>query len=232
MLISDHNVKTNLDPAIHYIHNRTYLSKFLNGRWAAVLAIQPDSPQFLSSKEASAKNVDELIKYIKKMTPPAVDLFSREEYEKFFARNIFTGAVTKVSKLVVDNWAVLLGDAAHSTIPATGEGINSALEDCIVLQASLENNKNLDDSLADYQKCRLQDVNALSDIAYSNARPNFKSGLQMITLNFLKKLKIVGPSKEDLLFGTSSSVIQKYTDIYNVWKQQTKYLGGPNIPTI
>jgi len=231
-LISDHNVKTQLDPAIHYIHNKTYLSKFLNGRWTAVLAIQSDSPPFLTSNEPSTQNVDDLIKYIKKMTPPAVEMFSREEYEKYFSRSIFTGAVTKVSKLVIEDWAVLLGDAAHSTIPATGEGINSALEDCLVLQTCLAYNKNLNDALIDYEKRRLQDVNALSDMAYSNARPNFKSGFQMIALNILKKLRIVGPSKEDLLFGTNSSTIQKYTDIFNVWKQQTKFLGGPNVPSI
>jgi hypothetical protein len=51
------------------------------------------------------------------MTPPAADLFPEEEYTKFFSRPIFTGAVTKVSKLVVADWAVLIGDAAHSTIP-------------------------------------------------------------------------------------------------------------------
>ena len=79
---------------------------------------------------------------------------------------------------------------------ATGEGINSALEDTFVLQKSLQSNKNLSDSLIDYEKNRIEDVNALSDIAYDPARRNFKSIFQSMTLNVLKKLNIVGPSKQ------------------------------------
>jgi hypothetical protein len=77
---------------------------------------------------------------------------------------------------------------------------------------------------------RLEDVNALSDMAYSNARPKFKSSFQMLALSFLKKFKCSGPSKEDLLFGVNSNIILKYSEIWKHWKQQTKYIGGPNIP--
>ena len=66
---------------------------------------------------------------------------TRDEMKRFFGRSIFTGAVTKVSKLCIDKWALLLGDAVHSAIPATGECINSAMEDCLVLQNSSKNRK-------------------------------------------------------------------------------------------
>lgn len=232
VLASSNDVTTTLDPAIHYIENRIYISKFLNGKWTAVLSIQENSPQFLRSDNASDENINDLMKYVKKYSHQAANLFSRDEFAKYFSRSIFSGAVVKVNKLVIDSWSVLLGDAAHSVIPATGEGINSALEDCYVLQSCLEksSNKQINDCLNNYEQMRLEDVNALSDMAYSAARPVFKSTFQMLALSFFKKLKCTGPSKEDLLFGVNSSVILKYSQILKHWKEQTKYLGGPNIP--
>jgi 2-polyprenyl-6-methoxyphenol hydroxylase-like FAD-dependent oxidoreductase len=230
---SNKELTTNLNPAIHYMENSTYISRFLNGKWTAVLNIKDNSPQLLKSENASDENVDELMKYVKSQSPLAANLFTRDEYAKYFSRSIFTGAVTKVSKLVIDSWAILLGDAAHSAMPATGEGINSALEDCLVLQTCLKDSKinnNLNDCLIEFEKMRLEDVNALSDMAYSVAKPKFKNTFQMMALSFLKKLNITGPTKEDMLFGTDSSVILKYSDVSKHWKEQTKYLGGPNVP--
>jgi kynurenine 3-monooxygenase len=230
MLITNSNKQTDLSPFVHYIFNRIYVSKFLSGRWTAGISIQENSPEFLLSNDPSDENVKSLRAYIKKLAPSAEKLFSDEELRDYFSRAVFGGAVIKVSKLNIHNWALLLGDAAHSTIPATGEGINSALEDCYVLQKCLQSNKNLADSLIEYEKERLVDVNALSDIAYSLARPNFKSSIQMIAFSSLKKCKLMGPSREDLMFGKNSSVIQRYSTIYKIWLNQAKWFGGANIP--
>jgi 2-polyprenyl-6-methoxyphenol hydroxylase-like FAD-dependent oxidoreductase len=37
VLVSDANKQTNLNPYIHYIYNRTYISKLLNGNWTGVV---------------------------------------------------------------------------------------------------------------------------------------------------------------------------------------------------
>ena len=136
--------------------------------------------------------------------------------------------MTKVSKLVVDKWAVLIGDAAHSPFPATGEGINSALEDCAVLQTSLETSGYVSDCLLDFEKNRLDDVRALSDIAYSTVRPNLASRIQTVLLRPLSKR--LGPTKEDLMFGKMSENTKRYSDCVKIWKRQAKYLGGANVP--
>lgn len=228
VLLSDVEPKTDLNPHTHYIQNQIYTSKFLNGRWSASISIKEDSPEFLSSTNASSSNVEELRKYLKKMFPKCLDLFSNEELKRYFSRSIFSGSVTKVSKLVVDNWAVLLGDAAHSAYPATGEGINSAVEDCMVLQKCLEKTSNLEEGLKLFNKERISDANALSDMAYAATRPTFKGNIQMITLGLFKKF--TGPSKEDMLFGKESAVTKRYSEIVEHWKQQTSWLGGPNFP--
>lgn len=75
---------------------------------------------------------------------------------------------------------------------------------------------------------RLPDANALSDMAYSTSNPTFKSSFQMLCLSAFKRF--TGPSKEDLLFGTDSREIKRYSEVAKIWQNQTSWLGGPNIP--
>lgn len=226
-LVSQPNPETSLNPYAHYIQNQLYTAKYLDGKWATGVSIKDDSPEFLSSNDPSEKNIDDLQRYLKKMARPAADLYTREDLKKYFSRSIFSGAVTKVSKLVVDKWALIIGDAAHSPFPATGEGINSALEDCALLQSSLEKNDNIGDCLIDFEKGRLEDVNALSDIAYSTVRPTVASRIQMFVRPLSKKF---GPSKEDLMFGKQSANTHSYSECVKIWKDQAKFLGGANVP--
>jgi len=46
----------------------------------------------------------------------------------------FRGSVVKVNRLNEDKWICLLGDSAHSVTPSCGEGINSGLEDSLILK--------------------------------------------------------------------------------------------------
>jgi flavin-dependent dehydrogenase len=59
------------------------------------------------------------------------------ELRRFFARRSYRGAVVTVSRLNQGEFVALLGDAAHSVLPATGEGerssIFSQLEPFVVL---------------------------------------------------------------------------------------------------
>lgn len=50
----------------------------------------------------------------------------------------FSGAVTRCSKFNHGEFLLLLGDAAHSVIPPTGEGVNSGLEDTRYLAEAFE----------------------------------------------------------------------------------------------
>jgi len=102
------------------------------------------------------------------------------------------------------------------------------LEDGYVLQKSLETSKTLEDGLIEFENKRLVDANALSDMAYGAINQNLKSSIQMIFLNVFKSY--LGPSKEDLLFGKQSDRISRYSEAVELWKRQTRFLGGPNIP--
>ncbi|RZW01475.1 MAG: monooxygenase [Rhodobacteraceae bacterium] len=86
---------------------------------------------------------------------------------------------------VADRWfsghQVLIGDAAHPTLPFLAQGANMALEDAWVLAASLENEK-LATGLSHYQNLRRPRVSRVVDAATANARNYHLSNPLMRTL--------------------------------------------------
>jgi kynurenine 3-monooxygenase len=229
-LFSEIDPPTELDAYTHYVYNSIYLAKFLNGKWGVVLSLRDNAPEFLFSEESNEENVRKLKKFLKDYCPPALDLVNDEECARYFKRKIFKGAVTKVNKLVIDDWAVLLGDAAHSAIPATGEGINSAVEDCSILNEILLKNKSIPETLNEFQRVRLEDVNALSNYAYSATKMGIKDAFQGIVLSFFKRIKLIDGVKDDFLFGKKSNEVQRYSEIMKLHERQTKFIGGPSFP--
>lgn len=255
VLLSDNSDNENskkLEADVHYIVNRIYLATIPDGRWVAVTSCKSGSvkDQFLLSKDPSDENVRRLKEHVKNNAPMAQHLFSDDEYKAFFNRVTFTGAVTKVSEVFVNNWALIIGDAAHSAIPASGEGVNSSLEDARVLQQALmehaaevtdkSNNtkkNHIEKAFQTYQKKRLADIHALSEIAYNYANPSSKGQMQSIMLPLfgclVSQSKILKTqSKETLLFGPSTiDNVMRYSDILKEWEKQVKLLGGrPQIP--
>ena len=94
----------------------------------------------------------------------------------------------------------------------------------------LEVEKNINECLAEYGKVRLEDVHALSAIAYGAAFGGIKGLIQLGVLGLLKKIGAVGPSKEDLMFGKFSANTLRYSEALKVWQQQTAYLLGLTLP--
>jgi hypothetical protein len=77
---------------------------------------------FLLSNDPSDENVFKLKAYLNERAPRMLAILDDDDYRKFFTRSTFTGAVTKCNRYNADEFLVLLGDAAHSVIPPTGEG--------------------------------------------------------------------------------------------------------------
>ena len=69
----------------------------------------------------------------------------------------------------VYNRTVLLGDSAHAIVPLYGQGMNCALEDCVVLdQLIKDHDHDWDKILPSYQKQRKIDADAIADLAEDN----------------------------------------------------------------
>lgn len=76
------------------------------------------------------------------------------------------------------NNVVLVGDAAHPTLPFLAQGANLALEDGFVLAACLAQNESLRHGLAAYQKARLARVTRAINAANANARNYHLGGVR------------------------------------------------------
>lgn len=64
---------------------------------------------------------------------------------------------------------LLLGDAAHATVPFYGQGMNCGFEDCMIFQEMLESaNDNWEGLFTAYSKERVKDGNAIIDLSLMN----------------------------------------------------------------
>ncbi len=67
------------------------------------------------------------------------------------------------------NRTVLLGDSAHAIVPFYGQGMNCALEDCVVLDTLIQKyDHDWDKILSAYQEVRKVDADAIADLAEDN----------------------------------------------------------------
>lgn len=240
VLVSDKEEAQELDPSVHYIFNSIYAAELRDGRWAVVTACKTEQEAFLLSENATPENIDKLKAHLRAKAPMVASMFSNQELQNYFGRASFAGAATWVSALVVNGWAVLVGDAAHSTYPATGEGVNSSLEDAYVLNQVLkeaDDAASIQDILSKFQDKRLADSQALSTIAYAVVRPSKKEIVQKVALKascgLLSGSKELGTDPiQELLFGPGTAeTITPYSEIVDAWQEQLKYVGGrPRIP--
>jgi len=141
------------------------------------------------------------------------------EFERYFRRRTFRGAIVRTNRLHYQEWILLLGDAAHSVLPPTGEGLNSGLEDAAVLVHDCIL-ANLDTAFATYDAKRLPDIRALLDYAtYLNADPWF-AGERIARLSFLIAESYANPSIADYLFGPLAAQRKPYGEFLRAWSRK------------
>ena len=100
---------------------------------------------------------------------------------------------------VAENWhagsVVILGDAAHPTLPFLAQGANLAIEDAYVLARCCDEAASLDDALRNYQARRRARVIKAIEAANKNARDYHLGGVQRsIAHAGLKALGKVAPA--------------------------------------
>jgi kynurenine 3-monooxygenase len=72
--------------------------------------------------------------------------------------------------------AVLIGDAAHATGGVSGQGVNSALQDCVALATSIASNrKDLPSALLLYSQKQVLEGKALYDLSFGPKPKGFKA---------------------------------------------------------
>ena len=64
---------------------------------------------------------------------------------------------------------VLVGDAAHAIVPFYGQGMNAGFEDVRILCEEIESHpEDLEEALQSYQELRVENGNAIADLALAN----------------------------------------------------------------
>lgn len=88
---------------------------------------------------------------------------------EFSSRNVSEFLTLKTSHWHHEDKVVLIGDACHTVVPFYGQGMNSAFEDCSVLNVCLA--KHPDDrkrAFSEYQALRKPNTDVLADLSVSN----------------------------------------------------------------
>eukprot|EP00731_Ephydatia_muelleri_P003317 Em0001g3317a len=219
-----------LDPAYHYIMGGLYTSIVQGDVWVIAISIRPNAEEaaILESSEATEENKAFLREYVRTQAPLAYPFLNEEDLTAYFGRRAYRGAIIKVNRLNHGESVVLLGDAAHSAIPPTGEGFNSGAEDCEVLLNTLSEVGLEGRPFAEYNKNRLPDVHALGTLAvylnYSSfLAPAPEKAARLAASIFTTVLKNCGVYKaiySDYTFGTLSDPPLPYRTIVSRWKWQ------------
>eukprot|EP01012_Entosiphon_sulcatum_P032170 TRINITY_DN40935_c0_g1_i1.p1 TRINITY_DN40935_c0_g1~~TRINITY_DN40935_c0_g1_i1.p1 ORF type:complete len:442 (-),score=64.42 TRINITY_DN40935_c0_g1_i1:63-1388(-) len=223
---------TDLDPANHYVLGGIYAAVVEDGnRWAFACCyngLLKENP-FLLSEDPTTENVQMLRAFLEKTAPAASRMIDDEELHRYFSRRTFTGAVTHVNRLNHEEWLLLLGDAAHSVFPATGEGVNAGLEDALVLSRIAASGTEM--LFEQFNTTRLAEVHALGELAInavrSTADPKYRAAdlFTSIVLSIGKKLRVVKHTNEEFMFGPEAlKQVSSYTFIRDLWKNQRRYL--------
>mmetsp|Transcript_74206 Transcript_74206/g.174162 ORF Transcript_74206/g.174162 Transcript_74206/m.174162 type:complete len:446 (-) Transcript_74206:311-1648(-) len=227
--------QTEVNTDTHFVlGDKGYVCLQPNGEWSISLRVLPESDEeFLTSMEATDDNLRKLKEYVQTHAKFTADnLLDEEAYRKFYDCKAFGGVVVKCSSLNPAGWICLIGDAAHAVQPATGEGINSGLEDAAVLGIVLK--ENADDPFGAFDRQQRPNAHALQKLALEaksrvNLPPPREQAVNvMVTIGLAvaKKLRIIEGTKQDFMLGekAQSVGIKSYDELVQMDERQTRKL--------
>jgi kynurenine 3-monooxygenase len=166
-----------------------------------------------------AQSADEVQRILNEAFPTLEGGISLSSAHQFLSQRPALNYVNKLSAYHHSpSRIVLLGDAAHCTGGASGQGCNSALEDAAVLTELLtSSNLNVEASLLEFSRRRVEEGHALLDLAVTANQPR-AAGLRVayLVINGLEGLghkllpNIISPPTQNLLTQTDLA----FTEIY------------------
>ncbi len=186
-------------------------------------------------------------------------LNSKEEVETYFG-DIFPDFITLVPNLYqqwnenptsslgivrtypwhIEDKAILVGDAAHATVPFYGQGMNAGFEDCRILDELLDKHgDDLESCFKEYSEVRKPNGDGVQDLSMQNfivmrdstANPQF-----LLQKQIEKKFANLYPDKWIPLYSMVSFTNISYADAWDIGMKQEKMMEEimtiPNIENI
>ena len=110
------------------------------------------------------KNVED---FFKKMFPDFTKIVP-DLYSQWNSNPTSNLAIVKTFPWHFKNTTLIIGDAAHATVPFYGQGMNCGFEDCRILDELLNKHDNLNNCFKEYSKIRKPNGDGLQDLSLHN----------------------------------------------------------------
>lgn len=222
-----------VDMGIHYIFSGMYSAAIKNGdmpRWSVVIGVDDNMPEAaeLLSSEPTQSAIDSLKKHVAQKAPKMMPVFSDQDFADYFSRRSFKGQVVENNRLNHEEWILLVGDAGHGVLPATGEGINSAMEDASELYDLVKRAGNkTTDLFTQYNAIRFPNTSGLTKLAiYLNGGIGNLNIFEKVTRGVARVLEsmLFKKSYNDYCFGPDAALRRPYGDIVGEWSARQGWL--------
>ena len=175
----------------------------------------------------SLQTEQQVYDFFKEVFPDTLDLIPNL-VEEYFQNPTSSLAIMRCNPWTVDDKVLLIGDAAHATVPFYGQGMNAGFEGCFVLdQLMQKHGEDWQACFDEYSKIRKPDGDGVQDLSMHNfivmrdktADPKFLLQ-KKIELHFSKKY----PDKWLPLYSMVSFSTIRYSEAWEIGKQQEKLM--------
>ena len=182
------------------------------------------------------KTEQQVYDFFKEVFPDTLDLIPNLVKE-YFQNPTSSLAIMRCDPWTVEDKVLLIGDAAHATVPFYGQGMNAGFEGCFVLDQLMQ--KHDEDWLScfdEYSRIRKPDGDGVQDLSMHNfivmrdktADPKFLIQ-KKIELHFSKK----HPKKWLPLYSMVSFSNIRYSEAWKIGQQQEQLMQQVmNVPNI
>ena len=165
--------------------------------------------------------------FFKEVFPDTLDLIPNL-VEEYFQNPTSSLAIMRCDPWVVEDKVLLIGDAAHATVPFYGQGMNAGFEGCFVLdQLMQKHGEDWKSCFKEYSEIRKPDGDGVQDLSMHNfivmrdktADPKFLLQ-KKIELHFSKKY----PDKWLPLYSMVSFSNIRYSEAWKIGQQQEQLM--------
>jgi len=140
----------------------------------------------------------------------------------------------------IKDTSILIGDAAHATVPFYGQGMNAGFEDCRILDELLDKHKdNFETCFDEYSKSRKPNGDGVQDLSMHNfivMRDKTADSKFLLQKEIEKKFTNLYPEKWTPLYSMVSFTNTPYSEAWEIGMKQEKLMKGimsiPNIEKI
>ena len=171
----------------------------------------------------SPQKVNEFFNRVfKDFTPLIPDLT-----DQFFKNPTSSLGIVKCFPWHLNQYCVLIGDAAHATVPFYGQGMNASFEDCRILDELLDEEGDMHRVLSKYSKIRKPNGDGLQDLSLHNfivmrdktADPKF-----LLQKRIEQKFTKLYPDKWVPLYSMVSFTNIPYADAWEIGMKQEELM--------